>query len=130
MSDAPNKIVTPPSSTASSHEKIEAIGAWLEAFYSLLLCAGCGVVLCLMLCAYCSSDEPGGTILVRFAKTMHENWRASLILLFPTMRATWRRIEPRLQKLVNVVELSPAPQPTNHEDSQLPQTPNQTPKTS
>jgi hypothetical protein len=112
----PLKDATPPS-------LLEELSANFESVYSLFLCAGCGFVLLLLLLAFGSDDNQISKSIILLAKTAHENWIASLILLFPTLRATWRRIEPRVHELAGVVKLRDAPLPTIQTDATLPSNP-------
>jgi hypothetical protein len=102
---------------------LEELSAIFESIYSLFLCVGCGLVMLLLLIAFCSAEDKIGKSLILLAKTIHENWRASLILLFPTLRATWRRIEPRIHEVAGVLKFRDAPLPTVQKDATLPANP-------
>lgn len=113
--------VPPPAPTRSEkvHEFVELLHAFVESLYSLLLGFGCITVLVLLLYTYFSSDEPTQVLLGKLARSIHDNWRATLVLLFPTIRSTWRRIEPRVQKL-GWVKLNEAPPQTGGVEAPLP----------
>lgn len=121
MADAQTDSAKQPKD-ANQPSLLEEMGANFESVYSLLLCAGCGLVLLLLLFAFGSEDNKISKSLILLAKTAHENWRASLILLFPTLRATWRRIEPRIHE-VGGVKLRDAPLPTTQTNATLPANP-------
>lgn len=83
-----------------------------RSFLSLEAFLACSVAVCcvglVLLAALALLDEHARHDLFAFAKAAHENWRVSLIFLFPIVRVAWHRIEPRIKEIAGV-KLDPAP---------------------
>lgn len=88
------KQPTPAKKTAS--EWMEVALSVMEAAFASFLCLGCLLVLVLIgVSLFYVRLRPD---LRHFAECLHNNWRASILLLFPMFRTVWKRIEPRIQE--------------------------------
>lgn len=80
----------------SKMERWETALVGAESLYSLILYIACTVVVLAIGISYFNSKL--ALALIKLAETISENWKAAIILLFPTVRSTWRRIEHRISE--------------------------------
>lgn len=78
-----------------------------ESLLAISLALSCFAIIVLAFCAMFDSERRAD--LAAFANCAHNNWRVALVFLFPMVRLSWLRIEPRIRKIGASTELDAAP---------------------
>jgi hypothetical protein len=98
----------PPELPPLKKTRVDRVAGWSILAESLLAVSISLACFCLVLLALLAVfDERPRHDLAAFAKCAHENWRVALVFLFPWVRLSWLRIEPRIREVGATTKLDP-----------------------